>query len=75
MRCCYITFREIYYASNQIDAYRTLDNPKFILLDEADFFSKGGQEDVRHVSERYIGKSDSYIVKVSTPNAPGSLFI
>ena len=37
-------------------------------------FSKGEQEDVRHVSERYIGKSDPYIVMVSTPNAPGGLF-
>jgi hypothetical protein len=30
-------------ASNHIDAYRALDNPKFILLDEADFFRKGEQ--------------------------------
>ena len=35
---------------------------------------KGEQEDVRHVSERYIGKSDPYIVMVSTPNNPGGLF-
>ena len=34
---------------------KALDNPKFILLDEADFFRKNEQEDVRHVSERYIG--------------------
>jgi hypothetical protein len=27
------------------------------LLDEADFFRKSEQEDVRHVSERYIAKS------------------
>ena len=32
------------------------------------------QDDVRHVSERYIAKSDPYIVMVSTPNAPGGLF-
>jgi hypothetical protein len=51
-----------------------LDNPKFILLDEADFFRKGEQEDVRHVSERYIAKSDPYIVMISTPNAPDGLF-
>jgi hypothetical protein len=62
------------YPSNHIDAYRALDNPKFILLDEADFFRKGEQEDVRHVSERYIAKSDPYIVMVSTPNAPDGLF-
>jgi hypothetical protein len=60
--------------SNHLDAYRALDNPKFILLDEADFFRKSEQEDVRHVSERYIAKSDPYIVMVSTPNAPDGLF-
>jgi hypothetical protein len=62
------------YPSNHLDAYRALDNPKFILLDEADFFRKNEQHDVRHVSERYIGKSDPYIVMVSTPNAPDGLF-
>ena len=62
------------YPSNHIDSYRALDNPKFILLDESDFFRKGEQEDVRHVSERYIGKSEPYIVMVSTPNNPGGLF-
>ena len=43
-------------------------------MDESDLFRKGEQEDVRHVSERYIGKSDPYIVMVSTPNNPGGLF-
>jgi hypothetical protein len=62
------------YPSNHIDAFRALDNPKFILLDEADFFPKFQQEDVRHVSERYIAKSDPYIVMVSTPNSPLGLF-
>jgi len=62
------------YPSNHIDAYRALDNPKFILIDEGDFFRKSEQEDVRHVSERYIAKSDPYIVMVSTPNAPDGLF-
>ena len=56
------------------DAYRTLDNPKFILLDEADFFRKSEQEDVRHVSEHCIAKSDPFIVMVSTPYAPQGLF-
>ena len=62
------------FPSNHLDSYRALDNPKFIFIDEADFFRKSDQEDVRHVSERYIGKSDPYIVLVSTPNAPGGLF-
>jgi late competence protein required for DNA uptake (superfamily II DNA/RNA helicase) len=44
------------YPSNHIDSFRSLDNPKFILLDEADFFRKSEQEEVRAVSERYIAK-------------------
>jgi hypothetical protein len=62
------------YPSNHIDAFRSLTNPKFILIEEGDFFRKSEQEDVRHVAERYIGKSDPYIVMVSTPNAPNGLF-
>jgi hypothetical protein len=62
------------YPSNHLDAYRALENPKFILIDEGDFFRKSEQEDVRLVTERYIGKSDPYIVMVSTPNAPNGLF-
>ena len=62
------------YPSNHLDAYRALENPKFILIDEGDFFRKSEQEDVRFVTERYIGKSDPYIVMVSTPNAPIGLF-
>ena len=50
------------YPSNHLDAFRSLTNPMFILLDEADFFRKSEQEDVRHVSERYIAKSDPFIV-------------
>jgi hypothetical protein len=37
-------------------------------------FAKSEQDDVGHVSERYIGKSDPYIVMLSTLNAPGGLF-
>ena len=62
------------FPSNHLDAYRALENPRFILIDEGDFFRKSEQEDVRHVSERYIAKSDPYIVMVSTPNAPDGLF-
>ena len=32
------------YPSNHIDSFRALDNPKFILLDESDFFRKGEQD-------------------------------
>jgi hypothetical protein len=62
------------YPSNHIDAFRSLVNPKFILLDEGDYMPKFQQDDVRAVSERYIAKSDPFIVLVSTPNAPGGLF-
>ena len=62
------------FPSNHLDSFRALDSPKLIFLDEADMFRKAEQEDVRHVSERYIGKSDPYLVMVSTPNAPGGLF-
>jgi hypothetical protein len=62
------------YPSNHLDSFRSLTNPKFIFLDEADMFRKGEQEDVRHVSERYVGKSDPFIVMASTPAGPGSLF-
>jgi hypothetical protein len=57
-----------------IDSFRSLENPKFILLDEADFFRKNEQEDIRHVAERYVAKSNPFIVMISTPNAPGGLF-
>jgi hypothetical protein len=54
---------------------RGLPNVSFILLDEADFFPSGQQADARDVSERYIAKSNPYIVMVSTPNnAPDGLF-
>jgi hypothetical protein len=62
------------YPSNHIDAFRSLTNPKFILVDEGDFAPKFQQDEVRSVSERYIAKSDPFIVLVSTPNAPGGLF-
>lgn len=53
---------------------RGISNVSFILLDEADFFPPGQQQDARDVSERYIAKSNPYIVMVSTPNAPEGLF-
>jgi hypothetical protein len=62
------------FPSNHIDSFRSLTNPKFILVDEGDYLPKFQQDDVRAVSERYIAKSDPFIVMVSTPNAPGGLF-
>jgi hypothetical protein len=62
------------FPSHHLDAMRGLSNVSFILLDEADFFPPGQQADARDVSERYIAKSNPYIVMVSTPNAPDGLF-
>ncbi|MFL6355039.1 MAG: DEAD/DEAH box helicase family protein, partial [Nitrososphaeraceae archaeon] len=62
------------FPSHHLDAMRGLPNVSFILLDEADFFPPGQQQDARNVSERYIAKSNPYIVMVSTPNAPEGLF-
>jgi hypothetical protein len=62
------------FPSHHLDAMRGLSNVSFILLDEADFFPPGQQQDARDVSERYIAKSNPYIVMVSTPNAPDGLF-
>jgi late competence protein required for DNA uptake (superfamily II DNA/RNA helicase) len=62
------------FPSHHLDAMRGLSNVSFILLDEADFFPPGQQQDARDVSERYIGKSNPYIVMVSTPNVPEGLF-
>jgi hypothetical protein len=62
------------YPSHHLNAMRGLTNVSFIYMDEADFFPPGEQQDARDVSERYIGKSNPYIVMVSTPNAPDGLF-
>jgi hypothetical protein len=62
------------YPSNHIDAFRSLTNPRFIIIDEGDFFRPSEQQEVRHVAERYIAKSDPFIVMVSTPNRPDGLF-
>ena len=62
------------FPSNHLDSFRSLTNPAFLLLDELDFIRKSDQDDVRHVSERYIGKSNPFIVFCYTPNSPGSLF-
>jgi hypothetical protein len=62
------------YPSHHLDAMRGLKDVSFIYLDEADFFPPGQQQDARDVSERYIGKSNPWIVMSSTPNAPDQLF-
>jgi late competence protein required for DNA uptake (superfamily II DNA/RNA helicase) len=62
------------YPSHHLDSMRGLPNVSFIFLDEADFFPPGQQQEARAVSERYVSKSNPYIVLVSTPNKPEGLF-
>jgi hypothetical protein len=62
------------YPSHHLDSMRGLTDVSFIYLDEADFFPPGQQQEARDVSERYIGKTNPWIVMVSTPNAPEQLF-
>jgi hypothetical protein len=63
------------YPSHHLDSTRGLDRVSFIFADEADFLtSESEQQELRSITERYIGKSNPFIVLVSTPNAPGGLF-
>jgi hypothetical protein len=39
------------YPSHHVDAFRALESPKFILLDECDFFPPGQQQAVRDCAE------------------------
>ena len=61
------------FPSHHLDAMRGLPNVSFILLDEADFFPPGQQDNARDVSERYNAKSNPYLVMVKYPNAPEGL--
>jgi hypothetical protein len=53
---------------------RGYEDFKFILLDEADFFEPSEQEEVMAVARGYIVKTQPWIVMVSTPHEPNSLF-
>jgi hypothetical protein len=58
------------FPSHHIDAMRGLPNIVMIFLDEASFFGVNDYANVLDVTERYIAKSDPYIVLCSTPNKP-----
>ena len=62
------------FPSHHLDTIRGLPNVSFILLDEGDYLPIGQQQEVRDVCERYILKSNPWIVMVSTPNSPLGLF-
>jgi hypothetical protein len=63
------------FPSHHVDTMRGLDNVKFIMSDESDYYPIFQQKEVRAVMEGYIGKPNSNptIVLVSTPKAPGGL--
>jgi late competence protein required for DNA uptake (superfamily II DNA/RNA helicase) len=62
------------YPSHHVSTMRGLTDVKMIMIDEAAFFPKGEQWEVRDAAERYIAKSDPIIVMVSTPNLPSGMF-
>jgi hypothetical protein len=62
------------FPSHHLDTMRGLDRVSLILLDEGDFFPPSQQQEARAISERYIAKSDPYIIMISTPNKPEGLF-
>ena len=49
-------------------------SPFIVLVDEGDFFSRTEQKEVRVTAERYIIKTNPYIIFISTPNLPGGLY-
>ena len=61
------------FPSNHLSSFRSLESPALIFMDESDYFGPNEQNETRTVAERYIGKSDPFIILVSTPNAPGAI--
>lgn len=61
------------FPSHHLHAARGL-NPQVVFLDEADFFPLKEQVEARSISERYIAKTNPWILMVSTPNNPGGLY-
>ena len=62
------------YPTMNINTVRSLTSPKIMLVDEAAFFGLLHDEEARAVTERYIGKSDPWIIYFSTPNVPDGMF-
>ena len=60
--------------SFHIDASRSYENVSVFIGDEANFFPQKDDMIVRDVAERYIGKSNPYIIWVSTTAYPKGFF-
>ncbi len=61
------------YPSDHLDDARGIPNVSFIYVDEAAFFSNKEQQNLRDITERYIIKSNPWIVLTSTPNRPDDI--
>jgi hypothetical protein len=61
------------FPSHHLDAMRGLTNVAIVFQDEASFFEINQANDAVDVSQRYIAKSDPYLIVVSTPNKPGDM--
>lgn len=59
--------------SHNISAGRGIPSVSFVFVDEASFIPDGQKQEVLDVIERYAGKSNAYIVLLSTPNKPGDI--
>lgn len=62
------------FPSFNINAIRSLEKVSISFVDEGDFFNQKQGQQVLDAIERYIGKSRSKIILVSTPNQPEGLF-
>lgn len=58
--------------SHNLNALRSLENPSCIYVSESDFLPE--LSDVRECTERYISKSNPYIIMESTINSPTGLY-
>jgi hypothetical protein len=61
------------FPSHHLDVMRGLTNVAIVFQDEASFFEINQANDAIDVSQRYIAKSDPYLIVVSTPNKPGDM--
>jgi hypothetical protein len=58
---------------NNLPATRGLSSCKAIILEESAFWDISLQREALDTAERYIGKSDAYVILISTSNRPGDL--
>jgi hypothetical protein len=60
--------------SHNLNSLRSLENPKILYITEADFLPFTDFANARECAERYISKSDPWIILESTINSPVGLF-